>query len=173
MQAPGGSESYSSWGFVLLRAVIASAAGQPFPAAMQRLVFEPAGMDGVAVDDPAADIPERATPYVRTPSETDFRPAPGVDNSCMWGAGGFVATAETVARFGAALLDGSLISDRSLGMFLRGSDTFMAGGIGVGGMALLRFDATSGTVIVLAGNTSGQPAAAALREGMVGLAELF
>lgn len=173
VQAPGSGESYSSWGFVLLSAVVASAAGQPFPAAMQRLVFEPAGMEGVAVDDPAADVPERATPYVRTPSETDFRPAPGVDNSCKWGAGGFVATAEDVARFGAALLDGSLISDRSLAMFLRGAGTFTAGGIGVGGTALLYLDSSSGTVIVLASNTSGETAADALREGMSGLVELF
>lgn len=173
VQVPGAGESYSSWGFVLLSAVIARAAGQPFQTAMEQLVFEPATMDGVTVDDPTVDVPHRAAPYERPALDAELRPAPGVDNTCKWGAGGFVATADDLARFGAALLDGSLVAERGLGMFLKGSQTYAAQGVGAGGTALLRLDATSGTVIVLVGNTSGEPPVAALREGMEALAGLF
>ena len=144
-----------------------------FPAAMRRLVFAPAGMDGVAIDDPTAGVPHRATPYERSSHRSGLALATPVDNTCKWGAGGFVATVDDVARFGDALLGGELVSRRGLAMFLRGSGAYAARGVGIGGTALRHFDAGGGTVVVLAANTSGEPAVSALDEAMERLTELF
>lgn len=169
---PGTAESYSSWGFVLLSAVVSAVEERPFPAAMRELVFEPAGMEGMALDDPRVFVPHRATPYERSDGGR-LQPAPDVDNTCKWGAGGFVATAEDLARFGAALASGSLVSERGLQMFLRGSETYTASGIGVGGTAFLRLHVPSSTVIVVLSNTSGAAVVSALQAAIDDLDGLF
>ena len=145
VHAPGASETYSSWGYVLLSGVIAGAAHMPFTSAMRRLVFDPAGMDAIAIDDPGTAMPMRATFYEETGGV--LRPARPVDNTCKWGAGAFVTTADDVARFGAAMLDGTLLSPRSLQLFLRGGDTYNVQGVGVGGTAFLRIDAPADLAI--------------------------
>ena len=155
---PGSSESYSSWGFVLLSAVVEGVAGVPFLSAMDSLVFTPAGMDDVALDGEAAAF--RARPYEEVGGPV--RDARHVDNSCKWGAGGFVATAEDVGRFGAAMLDGSIISPRSLQLFLRGRSVYRASGFGIGGSAVLLIDANHDLAIALLSNTSGETSSADL-----------
>lgn len=152
---PGTAETYSSWGFVLLSAVVEGVAGEPFETAMRSLVFEPAGMGHVVLDDPTRPDPERATPLALAEGGR-VRPAPDVDNTCKWGAGGFAASAEDVARFGAAMLDGTLLTDRSLALFLRRSDDYSARGAGVGGTALLWIDAPRRLSVALLANASGE-----------------
>ncbi len=49
-----------------------------------------------------------------TPYESGARVAPRADNSCKAGAGGLAGTAEDLARFGLALLDGTLLSAEEL-----------------------------------------------------------
>lgn len=158
LNEPGSSESYSSWGFVLLSAVVEGAAGVPFLSAMDSLVFAPAGMDDVTLEGEATA--SRARPYEEDGGRV--RDARRVDNSCKWGAGGFVATAGDVGRFGAAMLDGSLISERSLQLFLRGGSVYRASGFGVGGSTVLLIDASHGLAIALLSNTSGEASSADL-----------
>lgn len=168
---PGATETYSSWGYVLLSGVVAGAAGMPFMEAMQRLVFEPARLTTIGLDDPAIDVPGRATFYAE--ADSALHPARRVDNTCKWGAGGFVATADDVARFGAAMLDGTLISRRSLDLFLRGSPTYRAQGVGVGGTAFLLIDAAHDLSIALLGNTAGDRAGPALQAALPVVHDLF
>lgn len=168
---PGEGPTYSSWGFVLLSAVVSAASGSSFPDALRTLVFEPAGMAGPVLDDPTRDVASRATPYVA--DGEGRRQADTVDNTCKWGAGGFVATAADVARFGSALLGGELVSDRSREMFLRGEDVYSAQGSGVGGTALLRIDAANGLAISLLSNTSGEAVSAELRDALTDIHRAF
>lgn len=168
---PGEGESYSSWGFVLLSAGIEGVTDTAFVAAMDALLFRPAGMEGVALDDPTVPVPGRAAFYHET--EGRISPAPPVDNTCKWGAGGFVATPYDVAAFGAAMLDGSLLSDRTLTLFFRGGDTYSAQGVGAGGTAFLMVDRANDLVVALVANTAGERAAAAAQAAFTAVHRLF
>ncbi len=166
LHAPGAGETYSSWGYVLLSAVVASAADAPFQAAMRRLVFDPAAMRSTTMERPDAPLPSQASFYEESGGE--LRPARAVDNTCKWGAGAYLSTAGDVARFGAAMLDGTLLSPRSLQLFLRGGDEYTAQGVGVGGTAFLLLDAPAELSIAvltnLSGDTVGPQVQAALEE---------
>lgn len=161
VHAPGTGQTYSSWGFVLLSAVIEGASDTRYLNAMERLVFTPTGMKHVAIDDPDSPVSDRAVP-LRAAREGPPRPAPVVDNTCKWGAGGFLASAGDVARFGAAMLDETFLSARSLALFVRGSDDYTARGAGVGGTALLWIDVPRRLSVALLANAYGDPVDQAL-----------
>lgn len=171
VHAPGARETYSSWGYVLLSAVIAGAADTPYVQAMGRLVFEPAGMTGIAVDDPTASVPGRAAFYEETAGR--ISPALAVDNTCKWGAGGFVATAFDVAAFGAAMLDGTLLSPPTLELFFEGRDTYVAQGIGAGGAAFLVVDRANDLAVALLANALGEQAGPTTQQAFNAVHRLF
>lgn len=110
---PGTRFLHSSPGYVLLSAVVAGGCGQDFVSCFQEKVLRPAGMTATAIDDPRAPPPNAATPYERGWFGMLAAARP-VDNSCKWGAGGFVSTAEDLARFGLALLRGDIVRRESL-----------------------------------------------------------
>lgn len=165
-----GSESYSSWGFVLLSATIESAAGEPFPEAMRSLVLDPAAMSRTPLGAPDIPLP-RAAALAESPS--GVVPADPVDNSCKWGAGAYLSTAPDIARFGVAMFDGTLLSPPSAQLFLQGADTYRAQGIGSGGTAFLSSHAPSGTSLALLANVSGESLGPALQEAFAVMVELF
>lgn len=171
LHAPGTRESYSSWGYVLLSAVIESAAGTSFMPAMERLVFEPAGIASAAMDDPRTDLDGRAGTYEEVDGSP--RPAPAVDITCKWGAGALLATAPDVARFGSAMLDGTLLSPPTLQLFFRGSDVYRAQGVGAGGTAFMIIDAANDLSIALLTNTSGERAGPAAQAAAQGIHDLL
>ena len=109
---PGSRYLHSMPGYVLLSAVVASACGQDFVSCLNEKVFKPAGMTSTVLEDPRSPAPRAATPYERGwfGMLTD---APRLNNTCKWGASGFVSTAEDLARFGMALLRGDLVRRES------------------------------------------------------------
>jgi CubicO group peptidase (beta-lactamase class C family) len=104
---PGTRYAYSTHGYTLLSAVIQAAAGEPFLAWMEREVFAPIGMRATRPDDVTVVVPRRAAFY--RIEEGEVAPARFTDNSYKWAGGGFLSTAEDLARFGSALLDGTLL----------------------------------------------------------------
>ena len=106
---PGDKYSYSTYGFVLLSAVIEGAAGQPFLAYVQRRVFDPIGMRNTTAEFPDSIITNRARFYTRSDSVSPVINAPWVDNSNKWAGGGFVSTTQDLARFGQAMLDARVL----------------------------------------------------------------
>lgn len=104
---PGTEYAYSSHGYTLLSAVMQAAAGEPFLAWMEREVFAPLGMRATGPDDVTAVVPGRAAFY--RIEEGELVPARFTDNSYKWAGGGFLSSAEDLARFGGALLDGTLL----------------------------------------------------------------
>ncbi len=165
---PGERETYSSWGYVLLSAVVQKVAGRPFHEAMANLIFEPAGMSATMLERPGQDAGDR-TSFYREAGNGGTKPEDTVDNSCKWGAGGFVSTAMDVARFGRAMIDGRLISDQTLQLFLDGESAYMAQGVGAGGTSFLIADAEHGAAIALLGNASGETIGPALRQAALDL----
>jgi len=101
--APGAQFAYSNYGYVLLSAVIEGAAGEPFLGVMRREVFAPLQMNATVPDDISVLLPDRSANYdVETPFSPDgsLRPSPANDFSSKWASGGFLSTAEDLARFG-------------------------------------------------------------------------
>jgi CubicO group peptidase (beta-lactamase class C family) len=101
--APGSRFVYSNYGYVLLSAAIEGASREPFRDFMHKQVFEPLRMTATVADDVARSLPDRAANYdVETPFSLDgsLVPSPRNDFSSKWASGGFLSTAEDVARFG-------------------------------------------------------------------------
>ena len=101
--APGSQFVYSNYGYVLLSAAIEGAAREPFLDLMLREVFEPLSMNATVPDDISRSLPDRSAHYdVETPFSPDgsLVPSPPNDFSSKWASGGFLSTAEDLARFG-------------------------------------------------------------------------
>jgi CubicO group peptidase (beta-lactamase class C family) len=170
LPSEGPAEVYSSWGFVLLSAVIEAAGGVSFSELMGNLVLRPVGMADTALDD-GTPGPDHAAVY----AEADGRAAPAepVDNSCKWGAGAYLSTAPDMARFGIAMFDGMLLAPPSQQLFLRGAESYRAQGVGAGGTAFLLTHPGSATSIVLLSNVSGESWGPRLQAAFEVMGELF
>jgi serine beta-lactamase-like protein LACTB, mitochondrial len=169
---PGGAETYSSWGYVLLSAVVEKVAGVPYPDAMRELVFDPLGLTGFEIDDPERELPRRTGFYSETAPRT-FGAEEPVDNTCKWGAGAWLGTAEDVARFGLALVDGALLRPETQQLLLAGRPIFRAQGIGAGGMAIVVADDGEDLAVALLSNATGEALGPALQDAAANLHGIF
>jgi len=151
---PGTRYLYSAPGYVLLSAAVAGACGSDFVSCLQETVFRPAGMTFTFLDDGRISAPRLAVPYVRgwlsILSET-----PRVDDSCRFGAGGFVSTAEDLARFGLALLRGELVKRESLPVLFSPQKTAAGESTGHGLGWQIGVDAAGRRRFVQSGRTPG------------------
>jgi CubicO group peptidase (beta-lactamase class C family) len=110
---PGVRYLYSTYGYNLLGAAIEGASGRPYLDYLKEAVFTPASMASIRPDEVRPLIPGRAQGYVRLEGGQVLN-ADLADVSYKVPGGGFIATASDVARFGAALLGGALLSKESL-----------------------------------------------------------
>jgi CubicO group peptidase (beta-lactamase class C family) len=114
--APGTENAYTTFGYVLLSAVMEAAYAGSFESAMSDLVFKPAKMDGIAVEGRDTNGYPLAQSYLyQEEEEPEFFPLdqydPPVLVSCKFGGGGFVGRALDLARFGDSLASEYLVSD--------------------------------------------------------------
>lgn len=114
---PGTKVLYSTYGYTLLGCAAAHAAGQAFLPLLQEAVLGPAGMTSTRDDDVRELIPNRAQGYVRDESGRLLNSALA-DTSYKVPGGGLCGTAPDVARFGAALLSGRLVTRATLDRML-------------------------------------------------------
>ena len=110
---PGTRFQYTSFGYNVLGCVVEGASGERFLEYMRSHVFEPAAMQATRDDDPAAIIARRANGYIHT-EKGELRNSRRVDMSSKMPAGGFITTAEDLARFAAALIDHRLVRGETL-----------------------------------------------------------
>lgn len=115
---PGQAYRYTTFGYVLLSAVLEAAAGRPFDALLSERILEPAGMSATAIEGRSVSEGELAVFYDRSDAG-GFAPTVGVNASCKYLGGGLVSTAEDLVRFGLALLNGRLLSGEALKEMLR------------------------------------------------------
>lgn len=114
---PGARESYSSYGYILLSAVIERAGGEPFFTQIERRIAKPLGLDSLQLDT-AASQPNWAVGYTRTsvrvlggqPAAAPVGRAPEYAHAWKAGAGGFKSNIDDFAKWAAALLNGRLVS---------------------------------------------------------------
>ncbi|HVF40332.1 MAG TPA: serine hydrolase domain-containing protein [Gemmatimonadaceae bacterium] len=168
---------YSSWGYVLLSRAIESAAKTGFAEAVGRLALQPAGIKHVELEAMSRGGPMMVGMY--EPHRDSVQHARTVDNSCKWGAGAFIASAEEIALFGAALLSQKIVNKQSLEAMLTpmrttagvSTDYGMGLGVGkdssgrrrathsgsaIGGRSALYLLPDDGIVVVLLSNVEGE-----------------
>lgn len=110
---PGSRYQYSTYGYNLLGCVIAGASGVSFMEYMTQNIFKPAGMLNTRDDNPRAIVPNRAAGYEMN-AEGELRNSQHVDMSNRLPAGGYLTTAEDLARFSVALMEHKLVSKQTL-----------------------------------------------------------
>jgi serine beta-lactamase-like protein LACTB len=109
---PGSHFSYSSYGYDVIGAALERVSGRDFPSLVREAVLAPAHMRETTLA--TAPRAARATFYELKDSG-GVRVAPPIDLSDRLPAGGFLSTAEDLARFGIALTDGTLVRQRDGG----------------------------------------------------------
>lgn len=108
LHEPGTRYLYSTYGYCLAGAAIEAAAGAPFPDLVRERIALPSGATTLQADDARRLIRGRAQGYERVAGE--LRNSEPMDSSYKLAGGGLCASAEDLARFGMALLDGRLLS---------------------------------------------------------------
>jgi CubicO group peptidase (beta-lactamase class C family) len=102
LHEPGAKYTYSTFGYTLLGCEVEGASGAKFADYVRENVFAPAGMERTRVDSVADIIPNRAQGYRRT-KDGELKNSPLADNSYKVPGGGFISTAEDLAKFAAAV----------------------------------------------------------------------
>ncbi|MGA3350110.1 MAG: serine hydrolase domain-containing protein [Candidatus Sulfotelmatobacter sp.] len=105
---PGTSFQYSTQGYAVVGCVIEGASGEKYADFMRQNIFAPAHMEQTQVDDRFAIIPYRAHFYQQDKSGTVLN-ADFLDSSYKIPGGGWLSSAEDVARFEVAILNDKLI----------------------------------------------------------------
>ena len=93
--------------------VVEGASGQKFADFVGENIFKPAAMERIRVDSVADIIPNRAQGY-RITDKGVLTNSPLADNSYKVPGGGFVSTAEDLARFAVALQTDRLLKRETL-----------------------------------------------------------
>jgi serine beta-lactamase-like protein LACTB len=128
--APGERFSYSSYGFNVLGAAVEGAAAKPFAAAVDDVLLRPLRMRHTRLDDGRTGR-GRAGFYEVTSSRGPV-PAPPTDLSDRFPAGGFLSTAEDLARFGSGITDRAFLSARAQAVLFTSQKTASGTATGYG-----------------------------------------
>jgi serine beta-lactamase-like protein LACTB, mitochondrial len=105
---PGTSFHYSTQGYTLVGCVMEGAAGTKYVDLMRQNVFVPAQMEETQADDRFAIIPYRTRFYQKKDSGAVLN-ADFLDSSYKIPGGGWLSSAEDMAKFSAAILNDKLI----------------------------------------------------------------
>lgn len=105
---PGTSFHYSTQGYTLVGCVMEGASGEKYVDFMRQNIFAPAGMEQTQVDNRFAIIPYRTRFYAKTHSGT-IQNADFLDSSYKIPGGGWLSSAEDMAKFEVAILNDKLI----------------------------------------------------------------
>jgi serine beta-lactamase-like protein LACTB, mitochondrial len=105
---PGKQFHYSTQGYTLVGCVVEGASGPKYTDFVRQNVFLPAGMEHTQVDNRFAIIPYRTRFYQKSESGT-VENADFLDSSYKIPGGGWLSSAEDMARFEIAILDDKLL----------------------------------------------------------------
>jgi CubicO group peptidase (beta-lactamase class C family) len=165
---PGTAYRYSSYGWIVMSAVVETAADEPFLRFMRQQVFAPLGMDETRQDDATAGSSRRATAYFpRYAADPRYGLdlMRDVDYSCYAGASVFVSTPSDLVRFGLAMHHGRLLQPTTVRM-LQTSQRLPSGaatGYGLGwDLETVSLGGTETQVVGHDGDLLGGPAASVM-----------
>jgi len=109
---PGKEFHYSTQGYTVVGCVVEGASGAKYVDFMQRNVLGPAGMEHTVADNRFAVIPYRTRFYQKTESGTVLN-AEFLDSSYKIPGGGWLSSAEDMARFEVAILKDKLLQRKT------------------------------------------------------------
>lgn len=134
LHEPGTKYLYSTYGYNLAAAVVEQAAGRPFSALVRERIADACAAPTLQDDDPRRIIRGRAQGYVRRQVDgvEVLQNSELMDASYKLGGGGLCASAEDLARFGAALLAGRLLRPETLAVAWTEQQTRDGAGTGYG-----------------------------------------
>jgi CubicO group peptidase (beta-lactamase class C family) len=115
---PGTRYRFSTYGWILLSAVVEAAAGEPFPRFMTREILEPLSMESTVLED-GADVPDLTSFYIPRASmrtRLGVRKGSRPPTSCLAGAGAFFSTPSDMVRFGSAMLKPGLLKAETIAL---------------------------------------------------------
>jgi CubicO group peptidase (beta-lactamase class C family) len=176
---PGSKYLYSTFGFVLLSAVVEAASGKDFLKTLDEEVFLPLNMRHTGPDMVRDIVPNRTRYYERT--KDGVRHAPHEDPSYKWAGGGLISTAADLVRFGSSHLTAGYLKQQTLDLLFtsqkssdgketgvgfawrigtdwKGRRIFHHAGNIAGGRAVVVVYPDTRHVVALATNLSAQPA---------------
>jgi serine beta-lactamase-like protein LACTB, mitochondrial len=116
---PGTRYRYSTYGWILLSAVVEGAAAKPFATFMSDEVFAPLGMDRTVLEGTPSD-PDTVSFYGTRRSfgvDQGVTDAAEENYSCFFGAGGFFSTPSDLVRLGSAMLQPGLLKPETIILF--------------------------------------------------------
>ncbi len=113
---PGTSSKYSSYGYVLLGAVLEKVTKGSFNHLISETVLQPADLRDIEPEVHDSAIQDLSTFYYRSRKSDGFTIAKAENYSYKWPAGGYVATASDLALFGSALLAGKIVDTSYLSL---------------------------------------------------------
>ena len=129
ISAPGEAVHYSSFGFVLLGAVLESATGKAFPKILAEEVTRPLALNSIAPEVRGAAVAGRVCDYQPVyPALTDIVRCPQINPAYKWPAGGLLGAAPDVVRFCGALTRSGYLSPESRAALFMVNPARTAGG---------------------------------------------
>jgi len=114
---PGTQYRDSTFGWVLLSAVVEAAAKTPFVTFLNERIFRPLGMPDTfkeSVTNPPPDAATSYNPRFAANPVNGLRPLPKFDYSCHAGSNGFLSTPSDLVRFGMAINRGKLLRPQTV-----------------------------------------------------------
>jgi len=117
LSQPGTEYRDSTFGWVLLSAVVEAAAGTPFATFLNERIFRPLGMLDTfkeSVKSPAPDAATSYNPRFAANPVYGIKPLPKFDYSCHAGSNGFLSTPSDLVRFGMAINRGKLLRPQTV-----------------------------------------------------------
>ncbi len=105
---PGSKFAYSTYGYTLLGCVLEGASAEKYTDYVRENIFRPAHMDASQPDDFFAIVPRR-TRWYHKDAQGAVRNAGVLDSSYKIPGGGWLSSADDMARFAAAILADSLV----------------------------------------------------------------
>ena len=115
---PGTKSVYSPYDGVLVGAVVAAAANEPYLDFVQSEILTPLGMHSTVADIASQIEPGSAHfyyPSFMLDPRYGLQDAPTVDLSCILPAGGFLSTPSDLVRFGSAMTGDELLETATIG----------------------------------------------------------
>jgi len=111
---------FSTFGWVLLSAVVEAAADTPFATFLNEKIFRPLGMLDTfkeSVTNPPAEAATSYNPRFAANPDYGIKPLPKFDYSCHAGSNGFLSTPSDLVRFGMAINRGKLLRPQTVQTF--------------------------------------------------------